>query len=51
MKPRNVTLAVVLKNDPARLRVRVAETEPRKIKHSRARRKAVAARDVKRSPK
>lgn len=37
---RNLEMALVLKNDPARLRTRTVETEPRKPRHCRARRKA-----------
>jgi len=36
---RNMELAVIAKNDPARLRIRVVEGERRKRRHSRARRK------------
>ncbi len=39
MKHRNHELALVLKNDPARLRERTVETEARKLRASRARRK------------
>lgn len=39
MKHRNHEMALVLKNDPARLRSRTVETEPRKRAASRARRK------------
>jgi hypothetical protein len=39
MKPRNHTLAVILKNDPARYRARVVETKKRKFKIVRAKRK------------
>jgi hypothetical protein len=38
MKHRNITLALVAKNDPARLRTRTVETEARKQVKSRARR-------------
>lgn len=37
--PRNIELAVILKNDPARLRARVVESEKGKVKKSRAKRK------------
>lgn len=40
MKHRNITLAVVAKHDPARLRTRTVETEARKLVKSRARRKS-----------
>lgn len=36
---KNTEMAVVQKNDPARLRSRTVETEPRKQRGSRARRK------------
>lgn len=36
---KNSEMAVVAKNDPARLRTRTVETEARKIRASRARRK------------
>ena len=39
MAIRNAELAVIQKNDPARLRSRTVETEARKAKHGRARRK------------
>ena len=42
MKHRNITLAVVLKNDPKRISARTVETEPRKLVKNRARRKALA---------
>lgn len=45
-KPRNAELAVILKNDPARLRARIVETEPRKRRSSRARRKSVWKREA-----
>lgn len=38
-KPRNTELALVAKNDPARLRTRTVETERRKARHVRSRRK------------
>jgi hypothetical protein len=36
MKPRNYELAVILRNDPARLRTRTVETERRKNAWKRA---------------
>ncbi len=39
MTIRNAELAVIQKNDPARLRTRTVETEVRKQRASRARRK------------
>lgn len=44
VKHRNIELAVILKNDPARLRSRVVEPEVRKLVHVRARRKAAERR-------
>lgn len=49
IRHRNTELAVVLKNDPARLRSRVVETEPRKRMKNRARRKATWKREAERS--
>ena len=45
-KHRNAELASVLRNDPARLRTRTVETEARKARHSRARRKAAWRREA-----
>ena len=45
VKHRNHTLACVAKNDPARFRSRVVETEPRKVRFLRARRKRVIQRE------
>lgn len=39
MKHRNFELALIAKNDPARLRTRTVETEKAKLVKSRARRK------------
>lgn len=39
MAIKNTELAVIQKNDPARLRSRTVETEARKAKHVRSRRK------------
>jgi hypothetical protein len=36
---KNSEMAVIQKNDPARLRTRTVESEGRKARHSRARRK------------
>lgn len=44
-KPRNIELALVAKNDPARLRIRTVEGERRKRRASRARRKAAWRRE------
>ena len=38
-RPRNLEMAVILKNDPNRVRTRVVETEDRKLQHNRARSK------------
>ncbi len=46
MKHRNHELAIVLKNDPARLRQRTVETERRKAAHCRARAKGAARREM-----
>lgn len=40
MKTRNTELALAQRLDPARFRTRTVETEPRKLRASRARRKA-----------
>lgn len=40
--PRNITLAVILKNDPKRVSQRTVETEPRKLVKNRTRRKRIA---------
>lgn len=45
MAIKNSELAAVQKNDPARLRSRTVETEPRKLRGSRARRKAAWRKD------
>lgn len=41
VKPRNHELAVVLKNDPARLKIRTVESEQKKLIKSRSRRKSL----------
>jgi len=46
MKHRNHEMALILKNDPARLRGRTVETERRKLTASRARRKDQARREM-----
>jgi hypothetical protein len=46
MKHRNITMALVLKNDPARLRTRTVETEERKQVKSRARRERAWKKEV-----
>jgi len=46
MRHRNHELALVLKNDPARLRERTVETERRKRAHGRARRKRADRREI-----
>lgn len=40
MTTRNADLALAQKHDPARFRSRTVETERRKLRHTRARRKA-----------
>ncbi len=45
-KHRNAELAVILKSDPARLRTRTVETEPRKLKANRARRKRAERQEI-----
>lgn len=45
MAIKNSELAVIQKNDPARLRSRTVETEARKAKHVRSRRKAAWRRE------
>lgn len=45
MKHRNITLAVVLKNEPAKLRDRTVETEPRKLIKNRTRRKRLSKKE------
>jgi hypothetical protein len=45
---RNNVLRAVLALDPARLRTRTVETEARKRKHCRARRKAAERREARR---
>lgn len=44
IKHRNFELAIILKNDPARLRSRIVEPEARKLANVRARRKAAERR-------
>jgi hypothetical protein len=44
--PRNHELALVLKNDPARLRARTVETERRKLAATRSRRKQQDRREM-----
>ncbi len=46
MKHRNHEMAWILKNDPARLRGRTVETEPRKRAASRSRRKQADRREM-----
>lgn len=46
--PRNVELALIAKRDPARLRTRTVETEPRKLRASRARRRDAERREIRR---
>lgn len=45
MRTRNHELALVAKNDPGRLRTRTVETEVRKLRGSRARRRAAWRRE------
>lgn len=44
-KPRNTELALILKNDPTRLRERVVESEKDKREHNRSRRKQFLVED------
>lgn len=46
MAIRNAELAVIQRNDPTRLRSRTVETERRKSKHVRARRKQADRREA-----
>jgi hypothetical protein len=46
MRHRNHEMALILKNDPARLRGRTVETERRKLTASRSRRKQSAMREM-----
>lgn len=48
LKPRNHTLACIAKNDPTRFRQRVVETERRKVRFYRARRKVLVKKEKER---